>query len=85
MAQMMTPFRCIEFYDVPRCIVVRYRGILLLLQSAFDEEIDEYPNTYLEYVLPKEAEESLTEGSWTFLEETPMDPVPSVPTSLRQV
>jgi len=36
----MTPFKYGYFFDVPRCISVRYRGRRFLLQSAFDEELD---------------------------------------------
>lgn len=38
----MTPFRYVEFYDVPRCIALNYRDKLFLLQSAFDESVDVY-------------------------------------------
>lgn len=48
----MVPFRFVEFYDVPRSIVVRHRGRLFLLQSAFDDEIDNYPDRYSVYMLP---------------------------------
>ena len=71
----MIPFRYVEFYDVPRCIVVRYRGVSLLLLSAFDDDIDEYPAAYQVYVMPEEAEETFQKGSWKFVEETPMDAV----------
>jgi hypothetical protein len=40
----MTSFRYVEFYDYPRYIVLNYRGKLVLLQSAFDEERDDYPD-----------------------------------------
>jgi hypothetical protein len=68
----MASFRYIEFYDVPRAIALRYKGKLLLLQSAFDEELDEYPDSYSVYVLPESVEDSLKKGSWEFLSNTPM-------------
>ena len=68
----MIPFRYVEFFDVPRCIAVRHRGRLLLLQSAFDEQLDEYPNAYSVYVPPKSVEDSLRELSWRFLGNTPL-------------
>jgi hypothetical protein len=71
MAEMI-PFRYVEFYDVPRSIAVRYRGRLFLLQSAFDEQLDEYPSTYSVYILPESIEDSLREGSWKFLGHIPM-------------
>jgi hypothetical protein len=63
----MTPFQYVEFYDVPRCITLRYRKRLYLLQSAFDESLDDYPATYSIYVLPESVEDSLKKGSWEFL------------------
>jgi hypothetical protein len=68
----MTPFRYVEFYDVPRCLTLRYKERLFLLQSAFDENIDDYPTSYSIYVLPESAEDSLRRGSWEFLANTPM-------------
>jgi hypothetical protein len=66
----MVPFRYVEFYDVPRLIALRYRGKLLLLQSAFSDTLDEYPNVYSVYELPESTEPLLTAGSWSFLERT---------------
>jgi hypothetical protein len=68
----MTPFRYVEFYDVPRCIVLRYAERLFLLQSAFDQGLDDYPTSYSIYVLPKSVEDSLRKDSWEFLSDTPM-------------
>jgi hypothetical protein len=48
----MTSFQYVEFYDVPRCIALRYRDKLFLLQSAFDESLDDYPSSYSIYILP---------------------------------
>ena len=54
----MTPFDCGWFYDVPRCISLRYRGRRFLLQSAFDENLDEYPGEYSVYIVPESADDS---------------------------
>lgn len=64
----MVPFRYVEFYDVPRAIVLRYKGKLLLLDSPFDDKLDEYQDSYSVYELPESAEPSLAKGSWRFLE-----------------
>ena len=69
----MVPFRYVDFYDVPRTIVVRYRSTLFLLQSAFDEKLDEYPAVYSVYFLPESVEDSLKRSSWKFLETTAVD------------
>jgi hypothetical protein len=68
----MTPFQYVEFYDVPRCIALRYAERLFLLQSAFDDGLDDYPTSYAIYVLPESVEDSLKKGSWEFLSKTPM-------------
>jgi hypothetical protein len=68
----MIPFRYVEFYDVPRCITLRYGERLFLLQSAFDEGLDDYPTSYSVYLLPQAVEDSLKKGSWEFLSNTPM-------------
>ena len=71
MVEMM-PFQYVEFYDVPRCITLRYREKLLLLQSAFDENLDDYPTSYSVYVLPESVQDALQKSSWKFLDDTPM-------------
>ena len=51
-----------EFYDVPRSIVVTLGiGERLLLESRFDETMDEYDGDYAVYLLPDGVELS---GSW---------------------
>jgi len=52
----MTPFKYGGFYDVPRCISLQYRGLHFLLQSWFDEENDEYPDTYSVSIVPGSAD-----------------------------
>jgi len=42
----MTPFTYGGFYDVPRCPTLHYHGSRSLLQSAFDEDLDEYLAEY---------------------------------------
>jgi len=75
----MVPFRYVEFYDVPRLIALRYRGKLLLLQSAFSDTLDEYPNVYSVYELPESTEPLLAAGSWLFLEQTALTSIGEIP------
>ncbi len=75
----MVPFRYIDFYDVPRTLAVRHRGTLFLLQSAFDDELDDYDSNYSVYVLPESVETSLAEGRWEFLESTAAPCVGRIP------
>lgn len=68
----MTPFRYGGFYDVPRCLSFRYLGIRLLLQSAFDDDVDEYPSDYSIYVVPESTDDSQPICNPEFLNKTPM-------------
>ena len=65
----MVSFQYVDFYDVPRTLVVSYKGELFLLQSAFDKARDEYTNEYTVYRLPKSVATQLSSGSWRFLQE----------------
>ena len=64
----MTPFQYRGFYDVPRFIALRYRGMLFFLQSAFNWETSEYPNYYSVYALPDLADAYSQTGLWEFIE-----------------
>lgn len=52
MAEML-PFGYAGFYDVPRFMVLRFRGVTLVLRSPFDESLDEYPDTYSVHQVPR--------------------------------
>lgn len=75
----MTPFSYGGFYDVPRCLVLRYRGKRFLLQSAFDEDLDEYPADYSVYVVPESGDDSPPVCSPDFLNEMPMSCIGQIP------
>jgi hypothetical protein len=75
----MTPFQYAGFYDYPRTIVLRHREKLLLLESRFDDELDEYPKVYTVYLLPQSAKAQLNSGSWKFLEGMQLDPIGRIP------
>jgi hypothetical protein len=75
----MTSFQYVEFYDYPRYIVLNHRGKLVLLQSAFDDERDDYPDEYTVYLLPAVAAAQLKAGSWGFLEEVSLNPIGQIP------
>ena len=66
----MTPFKYGGFWDVPLYILLRYRGKLLLLLSEFDDELDEYPDDYLVYLLPERDGDSLPPLTLNLLTET---------------
>ena len=46
----MTPFEYSGFWDVPRYLSFTYRETKFLLQSPFDETLDEYPSAYSVYI-----------------------------------
>jgi hypothetical protein len=63
---IMVPFKYGDFYDVPRLIVLKYKGRIIMLGSYFDEKKDEYEDSYSIYLLPSstnvEVSKSLYEG-----------------------
>jgi hypothetical protein len=76
----MTPFRYGGFYDVPRCLSLRYRERRFLLQSTFDEDLDEYQPDYSVYIVPESADDSRSVCSPEFLSNTPMACIGQIPT-----
>jgi hypothetical protein len=87
----IVPFRYAGFYDVPRYILLRYREMTLLLQSPFDDSIDEYPDVYSVYQLPDASSQSVLGRDWPhldnaelhFLGEIPISTVAFDPTKRR--
>ncbi|MBZ5695908.1 MAG: hypothetical protein LAN36_11185 [Acidobacteriia bacterium] len=71
----MTPFQYVEFYDYPRSLVLRHRGKLVLMQSAFDQGADEYPDNYTVYLLPNSVAADLSRGDWEFLGKLILKPI----------
>ena len=69
----LTPFAYGGFYDVPRCLTLRYQGRRFLLFGAFDDDLDEYPSDYSVYVVPEPADDSRPVSSPEFLSNTPMN------------
>lgn len=63
----MTPFQYVEFYDLPRTIIVPVRGKWMLLQSVFNEELDAYEAEYSVYRLPSSFQPPQVESKWDFL------------------
>jgi hypothetical protein len=63
----MTRFRYSGFNDVPRGIVLKYRGKFFFLDSSFDDNADEYPDRYIVYVFPESMEAAAANSSWDFL------------------
>lgn len=57
-----------DFYDVPRIFITNYQGQLYLFDCPFDDELDDYQDSYRVYHLPALTEAEL-EGSWKHLPE----------------
>jgi len=52
-----------DFYDLPRIFITSYNGRQYLFDCPFDDEQDDYPDSYRVYQLPALAEQDL-QGSW---------------------
>ena len=74
-------FRYAGFWDVPRYILLRYHERTLLLQSPFDDNIDEYPNVYSVYQVPDALSQSALGGDWTILDNAELRFVGEIPIS----
>jgi hypothetical protein len=80
----MTNFRYVDFYDVPRTIVLRFQNRWFLLQSAFNDELDEYEKEYSIYLLPDSFEPVQSGSPWKFLEELELNCIAKVPVNSVQ-
>lgn len=57
-----------EFWDVPRIFLVPYQGKCFLFDCPFDEQSEDFPDSYRVYVIPEPSDEELA-GSWDKLHE----------------
>ena len=81
-----------DFWDQPRIFFVRHDGRLYLFDCAFDDETEDYPETYAVYEMPNLTESDYA-GSWAHLSdrairhlgEIPLDQVRFDPTRRRQI
>lgn len=55
------------FWDVPRIVLARHDGRLLLLSCPFSEELDDYPDEYEVFELPADLHEENLPNDWTGL------------------
>jgi hypothetical protein len=60
MAMNAIPISYGEFYDVPRMIRFPFDGQWYFMRSHFDEEKDEYADSYDVYLLPFHSEDEFT-------------------------
>ena len=76
----MIQFEYRDFWDVPRFILCTVEGIELLLDSGFDDSLDEYPPEYKVYALPPELEPD-SANSWAQLPSPKARYLGSIPVS----
>lgn len=55
-----------DFWDLPRIFLVERNDVILLFDCKFDEDKEDYDNTYSVYVMPDLAGRELA-GSWNQL------------------
>ena len=56
-----------DFYDLPRAVVVEWEGVMYLLDSLFDHDLDDYEPFYVIYRVPNDLRDRIDEISWTDL------------------
>ena len=70
-----------DFWDQPRIFFVRYEGNLILFDCAFDEDTEDYPDTYTVYRMP-ELTEAECQGSWAGIARRAIECLGIVPLSM---
>ncbi len=86
------PIHYRDFYDLPRIFITSYEGKDYLFDCPFDDELDDYPDSYRVYQLPALSEEELP-GSWEglpklaalYLGEVPVAEVQFDPTKREKI
>ena len=58
--------------------MLRHQNRILLLDSPFDDELDEYPDAYKVYELPDSIEPTLAVGPWRFLADPALKPLGAI-------
>ena len=58
-----------EFYDVPRMFLVLHNGLRFLFECRFDDNLDDYAETYKVFLMPPVETPDLG-GSWEHLSES---------------
>jgi hypothetical protein len=63
MQKVFSPIHYRDFWDVPRVIMIQYRGKWFLFDCAFDEEVEDYPDSYKASLIAPPTPDELA-GSW---------------------
>lgn len=75
----MVPFKYGGFWDVPRDIVLRYRDRFFRLHSYFDDDLDEYPDTYEVDELSNVDGNAILDAKWDVLRDATIAHLGSIP------
>lgn len=67
------------FYDIPRAFATVYEGRIYLFDCPFDDEIDDYPETYSVFVLGPYADGWAERLDWAVIPKG-LKPVGAIPT-----
>jgi hypothetical protein len=78
-----TAIRYRDFYDLPRLFLAEYEGRHYLFDCPFNEELDDYPDSYRVYQMPALPESEL-QGSWEHLPERAINFLGLVPVAQVQ-
>ena len=73
-------FRYQGFYDYPLCMLMKYRGLTLMLVRDFDESLDDYWDYYELYLMP-EIQKADLEGGWDQLQTRSIHHLGNIPIS----
>jgi hypothetical protein len=75
----MIAFKYFDFWDVPRVITISYRDQHFLLESHFDEAIDDYDEDYTITQVAPGLEQRIMGSSWAVLTEIERRPLGRIP------
>lgn len=73
-----TPINYREFWDVPRIFFAEHRGQLFLFDCRFDEAVEDYPESYQVFLMPRLTDLEYA-GSWADLWRKAVRKVADVP------
>lgn len=75
------PFKYRDFWDVPRMIVLEHNQIWYLLLCVFDEQTEDYADTYSVFVVEPVTARALDSrhGSWMHILSQSQSPLGSIP------
>ena len=61
-----TPINYRGYWDIPRTFVARHRSRTFLFECLFDQELDDYPDSFQVYLMPDLRDDQLP-NDWTTL------------------